>query len=76
MFLYPKESVDNAFQIESYHESIIELYKNTKGFFKNDTYNFYFITYNDIHDFYSGYTNLTIDNNNYYITNIIKNNFI
>ena len=42
---------------------------NTKGFIKDNTYNFYFITYNDIHTFYSGYTNTTVDDNY-----IIKNN--
>ena len=33
----------------------------TKGFFKNDSTMFYFITYNDPQNFISGYTNSTVD---------------
>ena len=38
-----------------------ELLTNTKGFFKKDSDYFYLITYNDIQDFSSGFTNSTID---------------
>ena len=40
-----------------------KLLKNTVSTFKNNTNDFYFITYDDANNFYSGYTNSTFDNN-------------
>ena len=42
---------------------IIKNLKTTKGFFKNNSTKFYFITYNDTKNFISGYTNTTFDDN-------------
>ena len=48
-----------------------KLLKNTISTFKNNTYEFYFITYDDINKFYSGYTtfddNFNIDDVNIFI---------
>ena len=44
-------------------KTIINYLSNTKGYFKNNSNKFYFITYDDINNFLSGYTNSTFDEN-------------
>ena len=51
------------------NKTIINNLSNTKGYFKNNSTKFYFITYNDINHFISGYTNSSFDEN-FDITNV------
>ena len=42
---------------------LLETFKKTKGIFRDKTDNFYFMTYDDIYNFSTGYTNSTFDEN-------------
>ena len=46
----------------------------TKGFMKNNTNNFYFVSYNDTKIFYTGYINTTVDDDFHYINSTVKYN--
>ena len=51
------------------NKTIINNLSNTKGYFKNNSTKFYFITYDDVNHFFSGYTNSSFDDN-FDITNV------
>ena len=45
------------------NKSVINYLTNTKGYFKNNSTKFYFITYDNVKNFSSGYTNSSFDEN-------------
>ena len=57
---------------------IYKIKKYTQAYYSTSTNSFYFITYNDIYDFISGYvstTNTAITVNNYEVHQTLKNSF-
>ena len=48
------------------YKSLIDAKAYSQGYFNNATNHFYFITYNNISDFSSGYSTVTVDGSNYY----------
>ena len=58
------------------NQTLIEAKTYSKGCFKNNTNDFFYITYNDISDFSSGYSTKTVSGEAYYDNNVeVANNY-
>jgi hypothetical protein len=56
------------------YKELIESKTYSQGYFNNFTNDFYYITYNSISDFNSGYSTKTIEGSNFYSNDVSANN--
>ena len=56
------------------NKPLIESKEYSLGYFSNYSNDFYYITYNDVNDFSSGYSTSTVSGNSYYSNNVEVNN--
>ena len=68
-----KES-NNIGRDQDKYKALIDAKTNSQGYFNNYTTDFYYITYNSISDFNSGYSTKTVDHSNYYSNDVAVSN--
>ena len=58
------------------NKTLIEAKANSLGYFRNGSNDFYYITYNDVNDFSSGFSTSTVSGEEYYTDNVqVSNNY-